>query len=220
MQSSLTHLRTHAAYDAVRDAFGILGLERLIPRATLHPTSAPLEPGCVVYVCLPCGLTMPTVSSAEQHLLTTPAHVGQVAAKRAVSGLQNMHALLPRMRVESVLDAPTQILVVQPAAPPVIRSKVTLRALLGEDQGVAITIPRSTRLADVPGLLLRKMAGVDWHRRVDAGMEVRFASVKMEGRAARMVVRGETEWKRVMGDVVKGGSVEWAGAQVEEEEAE
>lgn len=64
----------------------------------------------------------------------------------------------------------------------------------------------------------QKIDGVDWHRRVEAGMEVRFASMKMQGRAARMVVCGETEWKRVMGDVVKGGSVEWAGVQVEEGE--
>lgn len=207
MQTALTHLRTHAAYDAVRDAFGTLGLERLIPRATLHPTTAPLEPGCVAYVCLPCGVSLPSVSSAEQHLLSTPAHVGQVAAKRALSGMQNMHQLLPRMRLDTADEAPRE-----PAG-----GKVTLRALLGEDGGIAITIPRTTRLDDVPGLLLRKMDGVDWYDRVAAGMEVRFASVKMHGRAAMMVVRGETEWKRVMGDVVKGGSVEWAGAQVEQE---
>lgn len=213
MQASLTHLRTHAAYDAVRDAFGTLGLERLIPRATLHPTTEPLEPGCVAYVCLPCGVSLPSVSSAEQHLLATPAHVGQVAAKRALSGLQGIHQLLPRMRMGSVSDAPCE------SAPPeaaVVSGKVTLRALLGEDDGVAITIPRTTRLDAVPGMLMRKMDGVDWYGRVAAGMEVRFASVKMHGRAAMMVVRGEMEWVRVMGDVVKGGSVEWAGAQVEE----
>lgn len=167
-----------------------------------------------MYVCLPCGVSLPTVSSAEQHLLTTPAHVGQVAAKRAVSGMQNLHALLPRMRLDSALDAPAPV---QPAQAPRVGGKVTLRALLGEDDGVAITIPRCTRLAALPGLLMEKMQGVDWFQRVEAGMEVRFASVKMQGRAAGMVVRGEAEWRRVMGDVVKGGSVEWAGAQVVEE---
>lgn len=140
---------------------GILGLERLIPHATLHPTSAPVERGCIVYVCLPCCVSLPTVSSAEHHLLTTSAHVGQVAAKRAVSGMQNFHGLLPRMRLESALDALSLVQPAVAAAPqaPRMGGKVMLRALLGEDQGVAITILRSTSLATLPGLLLEKLDG-------------------------------------------------------------
>lgn len=68
--------------------------------------------------------------------------------------MQNIHALLPRMRLDSALDAPRGAAAPVAQAqvpPPVVRGKVTLRALLGEDQGISITIPRTTGLAALPG---------------------------------------------------------------------
>lgn len=250
MEDSITHLRTHhPIYERVHDSFGTIGLERIIPRAILHPTTAALHPGNgaihpVAIVCLLCNLALPTVSAAEAHLLATRVHDDQVAAKRAVSGKHGLHTLLQRMRIVPVAEgaaaaaAPVLDRMNHDAnpnpnqdqnqhqnpdpAPPaatIPKGKLTLRALLGETRGAVITLPRTTRLAALPGLLLHKLPGVDWHARVAAGMKLRYASVKMGGGTARMDVRDEADWKRVVRDAKRGGSVEWAGEEEVGEEA-
>lgn len=238
MQESITHLRTHhPVYERVHESFGTIGLERIITRAILHPTTSALHPGNgsihpVAIVCLLCNLALPTISAAEAHLLTTPVHADEVATKRAISGKHGLHTLLQRMRIVPVSEgapviaatSPTLLDVMKPTptapAPIILKGKLTLRALLGETGGAVISIPRTTRLAELPGLLLYKLPGVDWHSRVAAGMMLRYASVKLDGGTARMDVRNEADWKRVMTDAKRGGSVEWAGAEeVVEEEA-
>lgn len=50
---------------------------------------------------------------------------------------------------------------------------------------------------------------VDWERLLQGGMDVEYASVKMDGGAAVMTVTDEPTWRRVMGDAVKGARVQW-----------
>lgn len=105
---------------------------------------------------------------------------------------------------QTIGGSPAQLPVVPDGGP------ILLRILLGPRSGGTLQVERDTVHARLAGLLEAALPRtLQWAGVVAAGMRFVYASRKMAGGAAEILVRGEREWRRLMGDVVDGGRADW-----------